>query len=155
MKRITAVQAALVLVSLLLIGLSAPVPAAPQPALGAKGTWKSDDGKLSGTWKATFVVEQFSPEGSIERIGGKITVDGMPGVTGGEVSGDVKPGTIKFGILYKDAELATFSGTMARDAKLIGTYTRPDGPGGLWEGKWTHAQDEARLPKPGPTPKED
>lgn len=140
------------LIALGVVGVAQAVLAASPAALGAKGTWKSDDGELTGGWKATFVVEEYSPEGSIQRIGGTIVVDGMPGVTGGKVSGDIKPGTIKFGILYDDNELATFSGTVARGAKLIGTYTRPDGRGGQWEGNWTHAEGDASSPEPKPTP---
>lgn len=153
MKRSTAAQATFLVFSLFLIGLAAPVLAVSQPALGAKGTWKSEDGGLTGSWHATFVVEEYSPDGSIQRIGGSITIDGMPGVRGGKVSGDIKPGTINFGILYDDQELATFSGTVARGAKLIGRYTRPDGSGGVWEGNWTHAQGETSTPTPEPSPK--
>jgi len=151
MKRRTVAQAIFSLIGILILGLASQALAASQPALGAKGTWKADEGDLTGTWRATFVVEEYSPDGSIQRIGGSIAVVGMPGVTGGKVSGDIKPGTINFGILYDDAELATFSGTVARGAKLIGRYTRPDGPGGQWEGNWTHAQ-ETSTPKPQTSP---
>jgi len=124
-----------VFLSALVLLIAAPsVEAKP---LIARGTWRSSDGRLGGTWKAKLYVAG-------QDLAGDIVLTGLAGLTHGRIAGSVHGEALDFGVLYKDSEVATFDGGLT-PAGIAGNFTTPVGIAGHWEG---HLVTAARRDAP-------
>jgi hypothetical protein len=114
---------------LALLGIVAPGTAGAQAQFAASGSWQSNNGQdKKGTWQVTGTGTNADLSGTFTATGpSDVTQGSVFGTTGGDA------GEIKFGILYQDAEEATFTGTIA-GGSMSGTYTTKAGDAGTWSG---------------------
>lgn len=108
-----------------LIGVRAPQVEAYDYT--AQGSWRTEDGELTGTWSAKFDVVGTE-------LGGVMAVTGLPGVSDGNISGTMGSGAIVFS-LYMGPERAAFNGTVD-GRNFTGTFTTPDDISGTWAGAY-------------------
>jgi hypothetical protein len=112
----------------------------------ASGTWSSaSDGELSGSWEASFQVDERDASGQASLISGTAKVAGLPGVTGGNIAGSIGSGSIQFGVMYETREVAVFSGTVKPEG-FNGTFTTAAGRSGEWKGSLEPPPDATPAP---------
>ncbi len=99
-----------------------------------EGTWVSDDGIVSGTWRGTIDVAG-------EDLSGDLTVTGIPGLTEATIDGTCHPGVIDFALIKWESEVATITGTMT-ESSVAGTFTMPAAVTGTWHGQLTLIPDD-------------
>jgi len=101
-----------------------------------QGSWVSDSGNVSGTWRGTIDVAG-------EDLSGDLTLTGIPDLTEAKIDGTWHPGVIDFARIQAQSEVATITGTIT-DPSVAGTFTMPVGAGvtGTWQGQITLMADD-------------
>jgi len=115
--------------------------AAAQLYLG-EGTWVSDDGAVSGTWKGTI-------DAAGQDLSGDLTITGIPGLTEATIEGTWHDDVIDFALVQSASEVATITGTIA-EPTVSGTFTMPVNVTGTWQGQIVMIPDDST-----PTPSAD
>lgn len=114
------------LLSLALAPVAPTVAAAADDySITASGTWRSNDGLLSGPWTAHFNVAGFDLSGTLDIIG-------LPGVASANIAGSWDLDDIGFGVLFLDQEVATFDGGLEGN-EFVGNFEAGD-IDGIWSG---------------------
>jgi len=115
--------------------------AAGQLYLG-EGTWVSDDGAVSGTWKGT--IDAAGPD-----LSGDLTLTGIPGLSEAKIDGNWHDNVIDSALIKWESEVATIVGTIA-EPNVSGTFTMPVNVTGTWQGQIALIPDDST-----PTPSAD
>ncbi len=97
-------------------------------SLPPSGVWRSNtSAEKSGTW-------QMAATRSENTFSGTLTTTGPIAFSQGNVFGTTSErGEIHFGVIYNDAEVGSFTGSLS-GATVTGSYTTNDGDSGVWSG---------------------
>lgn len=114
---------------LVLLGAALMAPVAPASAttysFTAEGPWRSNDGLLSGTWRAHFDVAGYDLSGTLDILG-------LPNVARGNIVGSWDLDHVGFGVVFTDQELMAFNGGLDGD-QFVGTFEAGNIQG-VWNG---------------------
>ncbi len=119
--------------ALFALTLAPLAPAAAEDySITAQGTWRSNDGLLSGPWTAHLNVAGFDLSGTLDIIG-------LPGVAQANIAGSWDLDEIGFGVLFLGQEVATFDGGLEGN-EFVGNFQAGD-----IEGIWSGALDSLSI----------
>ena len=103
-----------------------------------EGTWASDDGRVSGTWRGTI-------DAAGEDLSGDLTITGIPGLSEARIDGTWYPGVIDFALIQWESEVASITGTITADTTVSGTFVMPVPVTGTWQGQIMLVPDDFTL----------